>query len=161
MTSFVPYGLETPIIFALLMACLLGKLVFLQTAYASPNLDTMPIIQLNINQHPVSVWVPIYPSQYYQGLKQVSKEQLQGKGMLFRYTEHHIPTFTMQGTLTDIDLLCLDRQGTILEIIPMKKEGNKLYKPTLPCRFVLELPAGSQPIYQIKLGDKISFPGNP
>lgn len=128
-----------------------------QTAFSKPKLTQMPIITVNINDHIFQVWVAISEDQYRKGLKEVSATQLQGKGMLFSYPKQYIPTLTMQGTLTDIDLLCLDDRGTVLQIIHMKTKGNHLYTPIVPCRFGLELPKGTTAVCNSKPGDKVQF----
>lgn len=139
------------------IACLFAASNYSSTCFSQPQLNQMPIITVNINHHPFQVWVAISIDQYRKGLKGVSAQELQGKGMIFSYPKHYIPSYTMQGTLTDIDLLCLDEMGTVLQIIHMKTKKTALYTPSVPCRFGLELPKGSTALCNLKLGDKVLF----
>lgn len=136
---------------------IISQTIVYQPALAGHSLDHIPVIKLSIKQNDVLVWVPSQHSDYIQGLKQISRTQLHGKGMLFSYPKQYIPAFTMKGTLTDIDLICLDAQGIIIEIIQMRRDSKKLYQPFVPCRFALELISGSVNKYQLKLGDRINL----
>lgn len=140
-----------------IFACLVMQTIICQPAIASSPPGKMPVVTITIKQNAISVWIPKTTQQYRQGLKQLTKKQLRGKGMLFAYPKQYIPAFTMEGTLTDIALICLDEQGMIMEIMHMKKGEKKIYTPMIPCRFALELLAESVDSYQLKMGDKIDL----
>ncbi len=129
--------------------------VWYQVALSQPPLDHIPIATIHIKGHEFKTWVAINETQYLNGLKQITAKQLKGKGMLFSYPNEFIPTFTMQGTLTDIDLLCLNDKGIVLQIMHMKKNETKLYTPMTPCRYALELEGGATIRYKIVPSDQV------
>jgi len=93
-----------------------------------------------------------------QGLS--SRTELGADGMLFVFSQKHIPSFWMKEMRFDLDFVWL-RGGQVVELtanVPAPPLGTPLsdlptYSSTEPVEWVLELPAGSIKQWQVELSD--------
>ncbi len=93
-----------------------------------------------------------------QGL--MFREQLSADhGMIFIFSRSRPRTFHMQNCLVDIDVLFLDAEGTIVNQHAMKAPSpgtaSRQYHSVSPCRYALELPAGTIERLNLRIGQKI------
>jgi uncharacterized membrane protein (UPF0127 family) len=83
-------------------------------------------------------------------------------GMLFVFERSLPRTFHMENCLIDLDILFIKADGAIAQINTMQApppgELSKNYSCALPCKYVLELSAGSAEKKNITTGMKITLP---
>lgn len=89
-------------------------------------------------------------------------------GMLFLFDREDYLPFWMKNTLIPLDLIWLDREGTVVEVKgsvpPCKLDPCPSYKPSRPARAVLELAGGTAAAHGVKPGVRLEFrhvPGFP
>ena len=97
---------------------------------------------------------------------------LPNTGMIFVHTSDDTRSYWMRGCMFDIDLLFLDRSGTVVAAHQMKREPaqvpgentrsytNRLkkYLSNKPARYALEFPPGTIERLNIKPGEVIALP---
>jgi uncharacterized protein len=80
-------------------------------------------------------------------------------GMLFIFPRSRPQTFYMQNCLVDIDVLFLAADGEIVSLhgmkVPKPGAASRLYHSVSPCRYALELPAGTIERLKLRIGQKI------
>jgi len=87
-------------------------------------------------------------------------------GMLFVFNKEGIYPFWMKNTLISLDIVWINSSGTIVSISKNTKIDNcnyfinpscqpKVYKPTAPVKYVLEVNAGFCDKHNIKIGDTV------
>ncbi len=78
-------------------------------------------------------------------------------GMIFVFEEADIHAFWMKNTLISLDMLWLDRSGTVVWIAehvpPCKADPCQSYAPGAMATYVLEVNAGFAKKHGVKLGD--------
>ena len=88
---------------------------------------------------------------------------LDHEGMLFIFNTDDLQKFWMKDMKFAIDMIWMDRQGTIVTIVPScppcVQEPCKIYAPSKQARYVLEVPSGFALNYQLKQGDIFRFRG--
>ena len=98
------------------------------------------------------------------------KELAYDGGMLFVFQKEDMLSFWMRNTLIPLDIIYMDKNGTVTAIHTMKTEPPQatnesdtaycarlpLYSSIKPAKYVLELNAGMAS--EIKVGDKIKLP---
>ncbi|HPR64634.1 MAG TPA: DUF192 domain-containing protein [Thermoanaerobaculia bacterium] len=86
-------------------------------------------------------------------------------GMLFLFNHCEPHSFWMKNCFFPLDLLWLDRDGTILAIeenlLPCRHEPCELYEPQVPACMVLEIDGGKAQDWKLKPGNKITIKGVP
>ena len=96
-------------------------------------------------------------AEYQRGL-QMRQSLADDAGMLFVFKEKGYDSFWMKDTLIPLDMLWLDRDGTILHIEnavpPCEKEPCPVYSPAIMSSYVLELNAGTCRRLGVELGDR-------
>lgn len=86
------------------------------------------------------------------------------RGMIFVFPDERPRTFYMKNTLIDLDILFLDRHGTIVTIDTMHTDHAPSEKPhdtsrsDGPARFVIELPAGTTDKLGLEVGQTVELP---
>ena len=87
-------------------------------------------------------------------------------GMLFLYKGEGPLPFWMKNTLIPLDLIWLDKSGTIVDIKTAHPEPNtpdhqlKIYQNQKPAQYVLELNANKAKQLDLKIGDTMPLPQN-
>ncbi len=98
------------------------------------------------------------------------KELAYDGGMLFVFQKEDMLSFWMRNTLIPLDIIYMDKNGTVTAIHTMKTEPPQatnesdtaycarlpLYSSIKPAKYALELNAGMAS--EIKVGDKIKLP---
>lgn len=141
-----------------LIAGLVAILIALVASYAFAMFR--PTTDVRIGQGGVySLWIASTDAELYQGLSGV--ERLPGNGGLlmdFKVSGTH--GIVMRGMLVPIDIVWLDESKKVVYAVkeaPPHLGESKVYTPTTPARYVLELPAGSVKRSAIKIGDTAYF----
>jgi uncharacterized protein len=80
------------------------------------------------------------------------------EGMLFIFEEEHMASFWMKNTILPLDMLFIDKHGSIVTICKNTKPfSEESYSATALTLLVLEVNAGFTDTYGIKEGDRISW----
>ena len=113
--------------------------------------------ELSLKQEKFLIWVALNPKQHKEGLSGI-KSLGEKEGMLFSYPFPKTLSFWMKGTLIDLDIAFIKRDGTVVDIYYMKKEEKKIYSSSQKVALALELNAGRFKKLGLKVGDKIVIP---
>ena len=143
---------RTLITVALFLASLLPGLVWGQSYSEFGN----QLTRLTIKDIPVVAEVVSTPEKLYLGLSH-RQELPEGRGMLFLMptAKHH--AFCMRDMLISIDIIWIADgkvAGIHQRLSPNDKGG---FRPPVPVRLVLEVPAGFAERHQIKPGDPVKL----
>ncbi len=80
------------------------------------------------------------------------------EGMLFVFEEEHMASFWMKNTILPLDMIFIDKFGTIVTICKDTKPfSEESYSATALTLLVLEVNAGFTDTYGIKEGDRITW----
>ncbi len=116
----------------------------------------LPIQTIHIKDFSVQAEIAKSKEQKSQGLS--GRESLPtGSGMLFVFDTASSDGFWMKDMRFSLDIIWANSEGvieTIFETISPDTYPN-VFKPKVPSRYVLELPAGYVAKHKIALGDKI------
>lgn len=87
---------------------------------------------------------------------------LPGRGMLFLFPQPGHHSFWMKDTLVPLDMIWLDREGTVLslhrDVPPCKADPCPNYDPGVVASFVLELGGGEAARHGVEVGSKLRLP---
>jgi uncharacterized membrane protein (UPF0127 family) len=108
----------------------------------------------------VTLELAITPDELAQGL--MYRPRLpDDRGMLLIFAEERLPNIWMMNTLVALDIVYLDRSGTVVDIVPDAQpcpaEPCPRFTPKVPAQAVLELPAGGARQHAITEGSKLEF----
>lgn len=108
--------------------------------------------------HAIEVEVADTPRTREIGL--MNRETLEdGTGMLFDFRESRPVSMWMKNTLIPLDMLFIDRSGTIVRIARNAKPHSLETIPSgKPVRYVLEINGGAAATYGAKAGDRLEHP---
>ncbi len=83
----------------------------------------------------------------------------QNEGMLFVFPADDKHSFWMKDMLFSIDILWLDSEYRIVDVKENATPESypKSFTPSVPVRYVLELPAGFFELHKLKKGDRPEF----
>jgi uncharacterized protein len=85
-----------------------------------------------------------------------------GRGMLFLFPQPGHHSFWMKNTLIPLDMIWLDREGTVValhpDVPPCKADPCPSYDPGVPASFVLELGGGEASRHGVAVGARIRLP---
>ncbi|MGH7141780.1 MAG: DUF192 domain-containing protein [Minisyncoccia bacterium] len=130
-------------------------------ASASAQNGQLPLPQQTISVGTTTILAEIAdtPPQLQAGLSG-RKALPEGRGMLFVFSQDGNWGFWMPDMHFSIDILWMDASDKILTIAPevSPKTYPKIFYPSAPARYVLELPAGFASAHGIRVGDTISLP---
>lgn len=80
------------------------------------------------------------------------------EGMLFIFDSEEKRTFWMKNTYVALDIVFLDRSGTVVAIAPSAKPLDETLIPSnVPAQYVLEINAGLAQQQGIKIGSQLIF----
>ncbi|MBB3935291.1 DUF192 domain-containing protein [Aureimonas phyllosphaerae] len=116
--------------------------------------DTATLIT-ETGAHAIEVEVADTPSEREIGL--MNRESLaEGTGMLFDFRESRPVSMWMKNTLIPLDMLFVDKDGTIVRIARNAKPHSLETIPSgKTVRFVVEINGGAAATYGAKAGDKL------
>lgn len=134
--------------------------VSLSLVLASASLalaDTATLVTAS-GSHEIEVEVADTPKEREIGL--MNRESLaEGTGMLFDFRENRPVSMWMKNTLIPLDMLFIDKAGTIVRIARNAKPHSLETIPSgKPVRYVLEINGGAAAGYGAKAGDKLEHP---
>lgn len=85
------------------------------------------------------------------------------QGMLFVFDAPDLHAFWMKNTLIPLDMLWLDRSGTVVsltaDVPPCTADPCPTYPPTAAASYVLEMSAGYAKAHKIAVGDRLALRG--
>lgn len=106
----------------------------------------------------------ITPDELAQGLMFRPKLP-DDRGMLLIFSEERLPNIWMMNTLVALDIIYLDRTGTVVDVVtdaqPCPGEPCPRFTPKLPAQAVLEIPAGGATQHSIGEGTVLEFANVP
>jgi len=108
----------------------------------------------------ITLELAITPDELAQGL--MFRPRLpDDRGMLLIFSEERLPSIWMMNTLVALDLVYLDRSGTVVDVVPDAQpcpaEPCPRYVPKAPSQAVLELPSGSAARHGVVHGERLRF----
>ncbi|RIY03656.1 DUF192 domain-containing protein [Aureimonas flava] len=119
--------------------------------------DTATLVTAS-GSHPIEVEVAATPKEREVGL--MNRETLaEGAGMLFDFRESRPVSMWMKNTLIPLDMLFVDKSGTIVRIARNARPHSLETIPSgKPVRYVLEINGGAAAGYGAKTGDRLEHP---
>jgi uncharacterized membrane protein (UPF0127 family) len=112
----------------------------------------------------VKLELAITPDELAQGLM-FRPSLAEDRGMLLIFGEERLPNIWMMNTLVALDLVYLDRTGTVVDVIagaqPCPSEPCPRFTPKRPAQAVLEIPAGSAGRHAVTEGTLLVFSAVP
>lgn len=134
-------------------------LVALVVSYAMAHFKPTVDVWVNNNTAVYKVWLADTDAKRTQGLSGVEKLNING-GMLFVYDTNSECGIWMKDMLIPLDIIWLDQDKQVIYIkekVGPELSTDEIMKPRVPCRYVLELPAGSVKGSAIKQGQQVKF----
>ncbi len=116
-------------------------------------------LSIKIGSAKLNVDLAITPAEMSKGLS--GRESLtENEGMLFIFPAETIPAFWMKDMKFAIDIIWIDKQGRVVGIEHNLQPDSypKLFSPSQPVKYVLEVKAGWAKRHLIKLGDRADVP---
>ncbi len=115
-------------------------------------------LKTSSGSHPIEVEVADTPQAREIGL--MNRESLaEDTGMLFDFREDRPVSMWMKNTLIPLDMLFIDKTGTVVRIARNAKPHSLETIPSgKPVRYVLEINGGAAATYGAKTGDKLEHP---
>jgi uncharacterized membrane protein (UPF0127 family) len=108
----------------------------------------------------VNLELAITPDELAQGLM-YRPRLADDHGMLLVFDEERFPSIWMMNTLVALDIIYLDRTGTVVDVItdaqPCPAEPCPRFTPKQAARAVLEVPAGTAAQHGIAAGARLEF----
>lgn len=125
------------------------------------NLLTKPISRsrMTIGQTKINLLLAKTPQQIEKGLGGLNKLD-QNQGMLFLMGEKRVYSFWMKGMKFPLDIIWINEDliEDITKDIPVGEQNNlKVYTPTKPVNYILEVNAGFSDMHGIKIGDRVEY----
>jgi uncharacterized membrane protein (UPF0127 family) len=112
----------------------------------------------------VTLELAITPDELAQGLM-FRPSLAEDRGMLLIFGEERLPNIWMMNTLVALDLVYLDRTGTVVDVIadaqPCPSEPCPRFSPKRPAQAVLEIPAGGAGRHDVIEGAVLVFSAVP
>jgi len=113
-------------------------------------------IKININAHQYQLEIAKTIPQHTAGLMN-RKKICPNCGMLFVFNIEMPLSFWMKNTYIPLDIIFLDKSGTVLNIAQGKPESLELINSVSPAKYVIEINANECQRIGLKPGDKIEF----
>ena len=112
----------------------------------------------------VTLELAITPDELAQGLM-FRPHLSENRGMLLIFPEERFPNIWMMNTLVALDIIYLDRSGTVVDVVrdaqPCPGEPCPRFSPEQASQAVLEIPAGGAQRHGVELGSVLDFSGVP
>jgi len=117
-----------------------------------------PVVPVTINKNIIRATLADSPEERTQGLSGTDKLR-DGSGMLFVWEESGYWAIWMKDMKYSIDIIWLNEEKSIVTIKEQAdpKTYPKSFSPSVPAKYVLEVPSGTVSQHSIKLGDKAEF----
>jgi uncharacterized membrane protein (UPF0127 family) len=130
-----------------------------ESTSARPTPSPRPTVTLP-DGFDVTLEVAITPDELAQGL--MFRPHLPAdRGMLLVFSEERLPNIWMMNTLVALDIVYLDRTGTVVDLVtdaqPCPGEPCPRFTPRVPSQAVLEIPAGGALTHGIEIGMSLEF----
>jgi len=81
-------------------------------------------------------------------------------GMIFVYQTEFIYPFWMKNTLIPLDIIWIDKNGTVVDIIQAKPNDLSILTPKSKAQYIIELNKDTSTNLNLKIGDQIQVPQN-
>lgn len=139
----------------------LGVFLFVSgknSAVPEKSLSHNDIATITIGSTPLSVTLANTFEKRAKGLSG-QKELPVDEGMLFAFPEDGIYGFWMKDMLFSLDIIWISAHGTVVYIEKSVAPSTypTTFTPTVPARYVLEVPAGFSEEHNIFVGSKVRF----
>lgn len=133
---------------------ILVSLVYMQLGVFAPIEQSQGIVE--INGKTVRVEIAGTPSLRARGLGGHSS-LLENEGMLFVFPVDGKYSFWMKDMLFPIDIVWIAADGHIVDIARNVSPETypQTFEPSVPVRYVLELPAGYSDAHNVLVGDRV------
>ena len=123
-------------------------------ALARGELDTLAVRTAK-GELELKVELALTPQEQSRGLM-FRKELAPLHGMLFNFPTEAPVTFWMQNTPLSLDMLFIDRHGTVKHVHARAEPlSEKTISPPMPVQAVLEIAGGEAERLGIKVGDRV------
>ncbi len=150
----------------LLCLCLAAMVkVYAGRDMSSPESGLMPVaasrtVAISLNGNPITAVVADTDFTRARGLLGWDRIE-EGQGMLLDFIAPNIYAIHMQGMRFPIDAVWIDTAGVVkLVYEDIQPDSGHIYPSMFPCRYCLEIKAGSCKKYGIKAGQNVTF-GSP
>jgi len=80
--------------------------------------------------------------------------------MIFVYQTEFIYPFWMKNTLIPLDIIWIDKNGTVVDIIQAKPNDLSILTPKSKAQYIIELNKDTSTNLNLKIGDQIQVPQN-
>ena len=112
----------------------------------------------------ITLELAITPDELAQGL--MFRPHLpESRGMLLIFPEERLPNIWMMNTLVALDIIYLDRSGTVVDLVrdaqPCPGEPCPRFTPDGASQAVLEIPAGGAQRHNVEIGSVLEFSNVP
>lgn len=139
-----------------LLVCL-GVLVFIASHIYQPStnkLDSLGIQDAQIGETSVQLYIADDAVEQAQGLSHIASLP-ENTGMLFIFSESHVPKFWMKDMQVAIDIIWIDESGSIVDIDHniAPETYPESFSPETPVQYVAEFPAGFVVENNVEIGD--------
>lgn len=112
--------------------------------------------QVFLNDAPLWIEIASTPAARRVGLK-FRRHLPEDEGMLFVFEEPAYHAFWMSQTPLPLDIAFLDEYGVITDIAQMTPlDEHRIYRPTEPIRYAIEVNRGWFAKHRIRVGDRLS-----
>ncbi len=124
---------------------------------AGPQPQRLPTVPIIVNGRSILVEIARTPEQRAMGMM-YRKTLGPDEGMLFVSPHAEYQNFYMKDTFVPLSIAFLDDDGVIINLDRMEPLSLRTHRSRLPCRLVLEMPAGWFAAEGLKEGDTIGLP---
>ncbi|MAF59227.1 hypothetical protein CL631_00030 [bacterium] len=124
-------------------------------------LDKSVYSTIYVGNVPISVEVMDTPELRRMGLSKRSALP-RGEGMLFSFEYSDLYGIWMKDMNFPIDIIWIDESGSIIDIKSGASPDSfpEIFKPESPSLYILEMTSGFVEIFNISIGDKVTFSKN-
>lgn len=136
----------------LILCCVSAHGIRAQAEKAQPQL---PVLEVTINQKPLTMEIANTDRQRYMGLS-FRQSLPENAGMLFVYPNERQLSFTMRNTLIPLSIAFLSKDLVINEIHDMDVGPGQIFNSRKPAQYALEVNQGWFKRNGIKSGDKLT-----
>ncbi len=121
--------------------------------------QSTPTIDITIKDKTLSLEIAKSAIQKSRGLSN-RNSLCPNCGMIFVYRIESIYPFWMKNTLIPLDIIWVNKQGTVVDIIQGKPNDLSILTPKSKALYIIELNLDTSNNLNLKIGDQIQIPQN-